>query len=91
MVVVRLRSRESSAELEDEFLDGEQHFRVPLHIVDAFTVGRDGTRRPLKPLPNRATAAFPNSPIQVPTRPPAGATNERPPRRDRRPAAGMER
>lgn len=48
MVVVRLRSRESSAELEDEFLDGEQHFRVPLHIVDAFTVGRDGTRRPLR-------------------------------------------
>jgi len=93
VAVVHLRIRESLAELEDEFPDGEQHFRVPLdsaQIVEAFTLDRDGTRHPLIPLPNKATEAFPNSPSQIPTRPPA-ITNERPPRRDRAPATGMER
>ncbi len=93
VAVVHLRIRESVAELEDEFPDGEQHFRVPLdsaQIVEAFTRDRDGTRHPLMPLPNRVNAAFPTSPSQVPVRPPA-ATNERPPRRDRPPVTGMER
>jgi len=94
VAVVHLRIRESLAELEDEFPDGEQHFRVPLdsaQIMEAFTLERDGTRHPLTPLPNRATAALPPSPGQVPTRTPAAATNERPPRRNRPPTAGLER
>lgn len=92
--MVHLRIQESLAELEDEFPDGEQHFRVPLdsaHIVEAFTLERDGTRHPLTPLPNRATAAFPPSPGQLSTRTPPAATNKRPPTRNRPPTAGFER
>lgn len=89
VAVVHLRIGASLAELEDEFPDGEQHFRVPLdaaHVVEAFTLDRDGTRRPLTPLPKSVSTAFPSSPSQLATRP-----GEQPPRQARPPAAGMER
>jgi len=92
VAVVHLRISESLTELDDEFPDGEQHFRVPLdaaQVVEAFTLDRDGTRHPLTPLP-KASVAFPLSPGQVPTRPPM-ATENRPTGRSRPPAAGMER
>ena len=92
VAVVHLRIRESLAELEDEFPGGEQHFRVPLdaaQVVEAFTLDRDGTRHPLS---NRASAAFPTTAGQVSTPPAVGiATGDRPARRHRPPAAGMER
>jgi len=73
VAVDHLRVRESLAELDDEFPDGEQHFRVPLEssqIVEAFTLDQDGTRHPLMrcltawprrfpPLPRPGTRATP--------------------------------
>ena len=95
VAVVHLRVRESLAELDDEFPGGEQHFRVPLdaaQVVEAFTLDRDGTRHSLTPLPNTARAAFPTTASQVCTPPAVGiATGDRPARRHRPPAAGMER
>jgi len=58
-------------------------------VVEAFTLDRDGTRHPLS---NRASAAFPTTAGQVSTPPAVGiATGDRPARRHRPPAAGMER
>jgi len=50
--VVHVRVDEADAELEDEFPDGEQHFRIPLdraEVVEAFTVSPGGERTPLLP------------------------------------------
>lgn len=49
--VVQLLVAESDAELDDEFPDGERHYRVPLDavIVDAFLVDESGVCRPLLP------------------------------------------
>lgn len=72
MAVVHLRIRESLTELEDEFPEGEQHFRVPLdaaQVMEAFTLDRDGIRHPLTPLPNKTSTAFPGSPANGPRHP----------------------
>ncbi|WP_125778271.1 Fic/DOC family protein [Antribacter gilvus] len=48
--VVHVRVDEQHAELEDEFPDGEQHFRIPLdraQVVGAFTIDADGHRAPI--------------------------------------------
>lgn len=58
--VVHIRVEESDAQLEDEFPDGEQHYRVPLNrveVVEAFTVAEDGSRSPLVPTVTHAAAA----------------------------------
>lgn len=50
--VVHVRIDARYALLEDEFPDGELHYRVPLDrskIVEAFTVAADGQRTPLPP------------------------------------------
>ncbi len=42
--IIELRVPEDAAELDDEFPDGEQHYRVPLDsmIFDAYTLSPDG-------------------------------------------------
>ena len=48
--VVHVRVRAEDAQLEDEFPDGEQHYRVPLdrsEVVEAFTLTDVGERAPL--------------------------------------------
>lgn len=53
-VVVHVRIDEADARLEDEFPDGEQHFRIPIdraEIVHAFTIGPGGSHTPLPPAP----------------------------------------
>lgn len=64
--VVHVRVDEVDAQLDDEFPDGEQHFRIPLNraeVIEAFTVAPDGTRVPLTSTVTTARAAsFPSQP-----------------------------
>lgn len=86
--VVHVRVRESAAELDDEFPDGEQHFRIPLRgaqVVDAFTVDETGGRHPLAPDNQRPAAAEAHQALLdaragfPPTRPSTGTLRDRGP------------
>ncbi|PPF87564.1 hypothetical protein C5E07_16640 [Pseudoclavibacter sp. RFBJ3] len=64
--VVHVRIDQAAAELDDEFPDGEQHYRIPLdqaQVIDAFKVGPDGERSPIAPAASKAwEASFPKPP-----------------------------
>lgn len=47
---MHVRIDEPDAQLDDEFPDGEQHYRIPLDrakVVEAFTISGEGERTPL--------------------------------------------
>ncbi|WP_394254506.1 hypothetical protein [Pseudoclavibacter helvolus] len=58
------------AELEDEFPDGELHYRIPLdraEVVDAFTITSDGQRATLGGgVADLRAASFPHAPLSAP-------------------------
>ncbi|TDE88172.1 hypothetical protein EXU48_23925 [Occultella glacieicola] len=64
--VVHVRVDDVDAQLDDEFPDGEQHYRIPLdraEIIDAFTIAEDGTRVPLAgAVTDAREASFPTPP-----------------------------
>lgn len=64
--VVHVRVDERDAELDDEFPDGEQHYRIPLdraEVVEAFTLGPEGQRTPLTgTVTTTRAASFPTPP-----------------------------
>ncbi|MFC0456216.1 hypothetical protein ACFFGR_06570 [Arthrobacter liuii] len=64
--VVHVRVDEADAQLDDEFPDGEQHYRIPLdraEIVEAFTVNAEGERTPLAgTVTTTRAASFPSQP-----------------------------
>ena len=64
--VVHVRVDEADAQLEDEFPDGELHYRIPLdraEVVEAFTLTQEGERSPLAgAVTNVRAASFPSAP-----------------------------
>lgn len=64
--IVHVRVDEADAQLDDEFPDGEQHYRIPLdraEIVEAFTLSDEGERIPLADTVTATKAAsFPSQP-----------------------------
>ena len=49
--IVHVRVDEADAQLDDEFPDGEQHYRIPLdraEVVEAFTLTAEGERRRIR-------------------------------------------
>ena len=64
--VVHVRVDEADAQLEDEFPDGELHYRIPLdraEVVEAFTLTEEGERAPLAgAVTNARAASFPTAP-----------------------------
>lgn len=64
--VVHVRVDVADAQLDDEFPDGEQHYRIPLdraEVVAAFTLAPDGDRTPLaSTVTTTKAASFPTSP-----------------------------
>lgn len=66
VAVVQVRIDQAAAELDDEFPDGEQHYRIPLDqalVIDAFKIDANGERSPIAPAASKAWAAsFPKSP-----------------------------
>ena len=86
--VVHVRVRAEDAQLEDEFPDGEQHYRIPLdraEVVEAFTLTDTGERAPLASTVTATQAASFPAPSQAHTvtastteRAPGGGVNRRP-------------
>lgn len=63
--VVHVPVDAADAQLDDEFPDGEQHYRIPLdraEVIEAFTVAADGTRVPLAGTVTVRAASFPAAP-----------------------------
>ena len=64
--VVHVRVDEADAQLEDEFPDGELHYRIPLdraEVVEAFTLTQEGESSPLAgAVTNVRAASFPSAP-----------------------------